>query len=160
MPELQLLRLDHAPAVLAFEREKPGLLRGVRSGSRRRLLRPLRRPASQLLAEQAAGRHYFDVPVDSGSEIVGRVNLVDVTDGSTELGYRIAERAAGRGLATRAFRQICARAASEYGLTARRAATTLDNPGSRPVLSRTGFVPTDEIQPKGRPGIRYLKDLT
>jgi ribosomal-protein-alanine N-acetyltransferase len=53
-----------------------------------------------LLDEQAAGLHHFHVLVESDGLIIGRINLVDVADASGELGYRIAERAAGRGLAT------------------------------------------------------------
>lgn len=78
---------------------------------------------------------------DNGA-VLGRVNLVDVEAGSAELGYRIAEEAAGRGLATAAVHQICELAATEYGLTTLRARTTLDNAGSRAVLARTGFTPS------------------
>ncbi|MFF0048541.1 GNAT family N-acetyltransferase [Streptomyces sp. NPDC005498] len=62
-------------------------------------------------------------------------------------------------LATAAVREICGRAAAEYGLTALRAVTTLDNAGSRAVPARTGFVPTGEIQLGGRPGLRLVRNL-
>ena len=52
-----------------------------------------------LLAERSAGTCYVHVLVDGDGEVVGRVNPVDLADGSAELGYRIAGRAAGRGLA-------------------------------------------------------------
>jgi len=100
MPELQLLRPDHARALLKFERENRAYSaawvpdRGndyfASFGARHRAL----------LAEQSAGTCYFHVLVDGDGEVVGRVNLVDLADGSAELGDRIAERAAGRGLAT------------------------------------------------------------
>jgi hypothetical protein len=73
VPELELLRLDHAPALLAFERES---------------------------------RAYF------------AASIPDEYLPDTPL------------------------AVAEYGLTTLRAATTLDNNGSRAVLARTGFVPT------------------
>jgi hypothetical protein len=41
-----------------------------------------------------------------------------------------------------------------------RAATTLDNNGSRAVLARTGFVPTGETVLSGRPGISYTLNLS
>ncbi len=82
-----------------------------------------------------------------------------MADGSAELGHRIAEKSAGRGLATAAVREICGRAAAEYGPTALRAVTTLDNAGSRAVPARTGFVPTGEIQLGGRPGLRFVRNL-
>lgn len=56
-----------------------------------------------------------------------------MADGSAELGHRIAEKSAGQGLATAAVREICGRATAEYGPTALRAVTTLDNAGSRAV---------------------------
>jgi ribosomal-protein-alanine N-acetyltransferase len=40
-----------------------------------------------------------------------------------------------------------------------RAATTLDNNGSRAVLARTGFVPTGETLLGGRPGTSYSLGL-
>lgn len=159
MPELQVLRLDHAPALLAFELENRAYFAASVPDRGDDYFACFAERHRDLLAEQTAGRHYFHVLVDPDGAIVGRINLVDVTDGSAELGYRIAERAAGRGLATSAVGQICARAARDYGLTALRAVTTVDNPGSRAVLVRTGFVPTGEIQLDGRPGIRYLKTL-
>lgn len=95
----------------------------------------------------------------STGEVLGRVNLVDVAQGSAELGYRIAEEAAGRGLATAAVREACALAASTYGLSTLRAETTLDNAASRAVLTRTGFTSVGEIRLDGRPGLRFERDL-
>jgi ribosomal-protein-alanine N-acetyltransferase len=90
---------------------------------------------------------------------VGRVNLVDVADQSAELGFRIAESAAGAGLATAAVRQMCDWAATHYGLTTLRAAATLDNAGSRTVLTRTGFTETGPTVLDGRPGLLYIRKL-
>lgn len=70
--------------------------------------------------------------------MVGRVNLVDLADGSAELGYRIAERAAGRGLAMSAVRRVCGLASTDYGLTSLRAATAPDNLASQAVLTGRG----------------------
>ena len=82
--------------------------------------------------------------VEEDGAIVGRVNLVDVADGSAELGYRIAERAAGRGLATAAVRQVCALAVAEYGLSVLHAATTVVNVGSSTVLIALGSSPPEK----------------
>lgn len=159
MPELQRLRPDHFPALFAFEQENRAYFaasvpdRGdayfVHFDARHR----------DRLADQAAGLHLFHVLVDSDDAVLGRVNLVDVADRSAELGFRVAERAAGQGLATAAVRQTCALAAAEYGLTSLRAAATLDNVASRAVLARAGFVPVGEVLLNGRPGTRYLRDL-
>jgi ribosomal-protein-alanine N-acetyltransferase len=84
------------------------------------------------------------VLVEPDGSIVGRVNLFDVReDGSAELGYRIAEKAVGKGHATAAVRQVI-ELAKAYGLTELRAGTSVDNAASRAVLARAGFTPTGE----------------
>ncbi|MET9959934.1 GNAT family N-acetyltransferase [Streptomyces sp. NPDC006326] len=151
MPELQLLRPDHAPAVLAFEREnRVYFVASVPDRGEEYFARFDQRHRG-LLAEQGAGACYFHVLIGAQGEVLGRVNLVDVSDGGAELGYRIAERAAGRGIATAAVREVCGLAAGRYGLTTLRAATTLDNAASRAVLARAGFAVTGETQLCGRP---------
>ncbi|MEV5240751.1 GNAT family N-acetyltransferase [Streptomyces cinnamoneus] len=160
MPELQRLRPDHAPALLAFERENRAYFAAAIPDRGDDYFAHFDARHAALLAAQEAGLDHFHVLVDGDGAVLGRVNLVDVTDGSAELGYRIAERASGRGLATTAVLRACALAATTYGLTTLRAVTTLDNAGSRAVLDRTGFLPGDGILLDGRPGMRYARDLT
>ncbi|MFF0792678.1 GNAT family N-acetyltransferase [Streptomyces spiralis] len=83
-----------------------------------------------------------------------------VADGSAELGYRIGEHAAGRGVATAAVREVCRQAAGTYGLHPLTAATALDNRASTTVLTRDGFVPVGVTTVAGLPGIGYRRDLT
>ena len=139
VPQLQRLHLDHGPAVLAFERENRVYFSASISDRGDAYFAEFDVRHRALLAEQDAGLCHFHVLVDSGGAVVGRINLVDVADGSAELGYRIAERAAGRGLATVAVRQVCALAGTAYGLTTLRAGTNADNLGSQAVLTRTKF---------------------
>lgn len=160
MPELQRLRPEHAPALLAFEQENRAYFAASVPDRGDDYFTGFAARHAALLAEQETGTCHFHVLVDGDGEIVGRVNLVDVADGSAELGYRIARKAAGRGLATSAVEKVCRLAATEYGLTSLRAETTLDNPGSRAVLARTGFVPAGETECDGRPGIACTRDLT
>jgi ribosomal-protein-alanine N-acetyltransferase len=160
VPELELLRPDHAPALLAFERENRAYFAASIPDRGDEYFAQFDARHSDLLAEQAAGLCFFHLLVDSDGEVLGRIDLVDVADGSAELGYRIAEKVAGQGLATAAVRQIRALAVAEYGLTTLRAATTLDNNGSRAVLARTGFVPTGETLLGGCPGISYSLSLS
>ncbi|MFB7260321.1 GNAT family N-acetyltransferase [Streptomyces nojiriensis] len=159
MPRLQLLRFDHAPALLAFERENRAYFAASVPDRGDRYFADFDERHAALMAEQAAGLCFFHVLVDDGGAVVGRVNLVDVADGSAELGYRIAERATGRGLATAAVREARGLAVTQYGLAALRAVTTLDNAGSRAVLARTGFVATGDVDLDGRPGLRFECDL-
>lgn len=160
MPELQRLRLDHASALLAFEQENRVYFAASVPDRGDDYFARFDERHSALLEEQAAGVCHFHVLVDGDGKVLGRVNLIDVANGSAELGYRIAESASGQGLATTAVRRVCTLAATEYGLTSLRAATTLDNAGSRAVLARTGFVPNGEIVLDGRPGISYTRELT
>ncbi|MEV8423939.1 GNAT family N-acetyltransferase [Streptomyces niveus] len=165
MPELQLLRLDHAPAVLAFERENRAYFAASIPDRGDAYFTDFAALHAERLAEQATGLCYFHVLVTddgevAGGEAVGRVNLVDVEDGVAELGYRIAEKAAGKGLATDAVRQICVLAAETYGLSALRAKTTDDNTASHAVLTRTGFVTTGAIDLDGHPGTTYIRTLS
>ncbi|MFF5705539.1 GNAT family N-acetyltransferase [Streptomyces sp. NPDC012794] len=157
MPELQLLRPDHAPALLAFERENRAYFAQSVPDRGDEYFAPFGTRHRELLAEQASGVCYFHVLTGATGEVLGRVNLVDVADGGAELGYRIAERAAGRGLATAAVRAVCALAAGGYGLTSLRAATTLDNAASRAVPARTGFTVTGGTRLCGRPGLSCFR---
>ncbi|MER7182076.1 GNAT family N-acetyltransferase [Streptomyces hyaluromycini] len=159
MPELQLLRPDHLPALLAFEQENRAYFAATIPDRGDDFFARFDERLRALLAEQKAGICYFHVLVDAAGEVLGRVNLVDVEDGGADLGYRIAERAAGRGLATWGVREVCRRAVDTYGLTTLRAATTLDNTASRAVLARTGFTVTGETRLSGRPGLTYVRRL-
>ncbi|HEX4204166.1 MAG TPA: GNAT family N-acetyltransferase, partial [Ktedonobacteraceae bacterium] len=159
MPDLQLVRLDHAPALLAFERENRAYFAAVIPDRGDEFFAEFDTRHAQLLAQQAARTDYFYLLVAEGGEVVGRVNLFKVTDGSAELGYRIAQKAAGQGLATAAVRKVCELAATEYGLTRLRARVTLDNPASRKVLEHNGFVAGGSLTLNGKPAMSYICEL-
>ncbi|MFJ8107324.1 GNAT family N-acetyltransferase [Streptomyces sp. NPDC096132] len=158
MPEIQPLRPGHAPALLAFEQENRAYFAASIPDRGDDYFARFDERLRDLLAEQEAGICYFHVLVGAEGEVLGRINLVDVADGGADLGYRIAERAAGRGLATWAVRELCGLART-YGLTFLRAATTLDNAASRAVLARSGFAVVGETRLSGRPGLSYLRSL-
>lgn len=160
MPELQRLRADHAPALLAFERENRAYFAASIPDRGDAYFANFDQRHRELLTLQDAGSDYFHVLVEPDGSIVGRVNLAYVTeDRSAELGYRIAEHAAGRGLATAAVREVIELAKS-YGLTSLKAETTLDNAASRVILARVGFEPTGDVTLSGKPGISFLLKLT
>lgn len=152
---IERLTLSHAPALLAFERANRAYFAASIPDRGDDYFTHFTARLEALLAEQTAGICHFHVVVADG-EILGRVNLVDVADGAAELGFRIAEKAAGRGLATAAVREVLTLAAETYGLTTVRASAATRNIGSRTVLTRTGFVPTGEdVVLNGLPGLRY-----
>ncbi|MEU0387482.1 GNAT family N-acetyltransferase [Streptomyces chartreusis] len=163
MLTLERLRADHADTLLAFERENRAYFartvsdRGDAFFTAEGFAERLR----ALLAEQDAGVCRFHVVLDEEGNLVGRVNLLDLADGCAELGYRVGERAAGRGVATAAVAQVCRLAAADYGLTSLTAVTTLDNRASMTVLARNGFTRVEDTVVAGRPGVRYVRqDLT
>lgn len=160
MPELQPLTLDHGPAVLAFELENRAYFAASIPDRGDDYFATFDERHRELLGSQADGTDLPHVLVEADGSIVGRVNLIKVADGSADLGYRIAESAAGRGLATAAVRQLRALAASEYGLTELRAAAKVDNIASRTVLTSNGFVPVGETELNGQPAIKYHLNLT
>ncbi|SCG61606.1 ribosomal-protein-alanine N-acetyltransferase [Micromonospora inositola] len=156
---LERLRADHAPALLAFERENREFFARTVPDRGDAYFAEFAARHRALLAEQDAGSIHFHVVLDERGELIGRVNLVDVEDGAAELGYRIGERATGRGVATAAVEEVCRLAATAYGLTALAAVTTRDNPASMAVLGRTGFTTVADIVLDGRPGVRYHRRL-
>ncbi|MFE2915657.1 GNAT family N-acetyltransferase [Kitasatospora indigofera] len=157
--ELVRLRDDHAQALLAFERENREYFARTVPDRTDAYFAGFDARHRALLAEQEAGVCHFHVVLDERGSLVGRVNLVDVADGTADLGYRIGERSAGRGLATAVVADVCRLAATEYGLHALTAATTLDNPASRRVLERNGFAPVGDVSLGGRPGLRFRRGL-
>lgn len=161
---LERLRPDHAPALLAFERENRAFFAASVPDRGDAYFDEFEELLRDRLAEQESGAILFHVLVAGDGEIVGRFNLVDVADGSAELGYRVAEKATGRGVATGAIRELCVRAREEYGLRRLTAATTLDNAASRAVLARVGFgavggVVLGDGDGDGKPGTAYELDL-
>ncbi|TYB99552.1 GNAT family N-acetyltransferase [Micromonospora sp. WP24] len=160
MPELQRLTTGHADALLDFERDnREFFARSVPDRGDDYFTGFATRQA-ELLAEQAAGLCHFHVLVDADGSVLGRFNLVDVSaDGSADLGFRVAERATRRGVATDAVRRVCALAREGYGLHRLYASAALENAGSLGVLRRTGFIPVGEVVLSGRPGIRHVLEL-
>jgi ribosomal-protein-alanine N-acetyltransferase len=158
--ELQQLDWHHAPALLRFEREnRTYFARSVPDRGDDYFAGFTARHA-ELLAEQVAGRCRFHVLVDDDGTVLARFNLVDIADGSAELGFRVAERATGRGVASDGVRAVCVLARESYGLRRLFASAALENAGSLAVLRRTGFAPIGEVLLDGQPGRRHVRDLT
>ncbi|NBB13355.1 GNAT family N-acetyltransferase [Pseudomonas sp. SLFW] len=105
------------------------------------------------LSELALGTWHPCVIEDASGRIVGRANLkqIDAQSGTAEVGYRIAETAAGKGLATQALRHLIQQAHSRWGLTGLVAYVFEENRGSQKVLARCGFG-RDRLALHGEPG--------
>lgn len=162
MPELMLLRADHAPAVLEFETANRRYFAGFISDRGDHYFERFDERFQALLAEQADGVCAFYVLVDEDGSVIGRFNLFDLDDGSADVGYRVAQRAAGRGVATAALGELCRLAVERHGLRTLRAAVAHQNPASQRVLAKAGFAPVGPAGPAdlgGKQGSWYQRDL-
>lgn len=162
MPELKRLQAGDAPAVLAFELANRTYFAAAVSDRGDEFFDRFADRFAALLAEQEAGTDAFYLLADEGGPVLGRFNLYDLADGTANLGYRVAERAAGRGVATSAVTELCGLAATRHGLRTLRAVTSLDNAASRRVLTKAGFVPVgpaDPVDIGGRAGTWFHRDL-
>ena len=162
MPELQRLDAGHAPAVLAFELANRAYFAASISDRGDEFFDQFTDRHSDLLAEQEAGVGAFYVLVAEDGSVLGRFNLYRFRDGTADLGYRVAQHAAGRGVATAAVRELCRLAAARHGLRTLRAATSGANAASQKVLAKAGFVPVGPADPAdlgGKPGTWYQRDL-
>ena len=160
MVRLERLRADHEAALLEFELANREYFARSISDRGDDYFAEFAERHRALIAEQNAGICHFHVVLDDQGALIGRVNLMDVQDASAELGYRIGEHAAGKGVATAAVEELCRLAAASYDLDALTARTTLDNLASRAVLTRTGFTPVGDVSINGRPGLRFQRPLT
>ena len=162
MPELQPLRADHAPAVLAFELANRAYFASSISDRGDEYYDQFAERHSALLAEQEAGLAAYHVLVCADGSVLGRFNLIFADEGTAELGYRVAQHVTGRGVATETVRELCQLAAARYGLRTLRAATASANIASQKVLAKAGFVPVGPADPAhigGKPGTWYQRDL-
>lgn len=105
-----------------------------------------------LVAENDSGRSLLCVVVDDAAIVLGRINLTDIDDpAQTELGYRVAETACGRGVATWGVAAVL-QLAVQRGVGAVSARVATDNPASMRVLEHCGFAPIGPVDaPVGSP---------
>jgi [ribosomal protein S5]-alanine N-acetyltransferase len=143
---LEALRADHLEPVLAFELENRAYFARTVSDRGDAFFADYAHHHELLLKEQELGVCRFHVIVDDDGVVLGRVNLYDLSEGSADLGYRIAERATGHGVATASVLKICDVSASEYGLRSLRAKVRSTNVASQRVLLKAGFVKQQEEQ--------------
>ena len=116
----------------------------------------------ELVTDQEAGLGAFYLLIDGDLSVLGRFNLEFRPEGVGELGYRVSQHAAGKGVATATVRSLCTLAATHHGRRKLRAATTHSNIASQRVLVKTGFVPVGPAEPRelgGEPGTWYEREL-
>jgi len=152
---MQRLRLDHAAAVLDFERANRAYFAESISDRGDDFFATFAEQLRALLTEQDDGVGFFHVLVDDDGSVVGRFNLYRVVDGTADVGYRVARRVSGRGVATSGLKELCRMAGAEYGLRMLKAATSNANVASQRVLAKAGFVAVGPAEVAGRKGTWY-----
>lgn len=118
---------------------------------------------NDLLADQEAGVGAYYVLIDGDASVLGRFNLEFGPPGTAVLGYRVAQHACGRGVATATVRDLCHLAATRHGVRTLKAATAHSNAASQRVLAKAGFVAVGPAAPAdvgGKSGIWYQRELT
>jgi ribosomal-protein-alanine N-acetyltransferase len=149
VPELCPLDAGHAAALLAFERTNRRYFAASIADRGDAYFDEFTDRLDALLAEQEAGISAFYLLVEEDGSIVGRFNLYDLQDGTAEVGYRVAQRVAGRGVASAALEQLCRLAVRIHGLHTLEAATSHRNAASQQVLAKAGFVRVGTAPPVG-----------
>ncbi|MBD3007565.1 GNAT family N-acetyltransferase [Streptomyces sp. 5-10] len=152
MPELKQLHAGHAPAVLAFELANRVYFAASVSDRGDEFYDQFTDRHSALLAGQEAGIRAFYVLVAEDGSVLGRFSLYDFEDGTANLGYRVAQHIAGRGVATATVRELCRLTAARHGLRTLWAATARANAASQKILTKAGFVPVGPADPAGLGG--------
>jgi ribosomal-protein-alanine N-acetyltransferase len=153
--ELQRLTSDHLAAVLAFELENRAYFGRSINDRGDEFFESFPEQHDALLADQDAGVGAFYVLVEPDGTIVGRFNLYELKEGMANVGYRIAERVAGQGVATAALRDLCRKAADDLGVRVLNAEASEANVASQRVLEKSGFAPTGACVVGGKPGLRF-----
>jgi [ribosomal protein S5]-alanine N-acetyltransferase len=162
VPELKRLTAGDAPAVLAFELANRAYFAASVSDRGDEFFDQYTDQHNAMLAEQEAGIGAYYVLVAEDGSVLGRFNLYRFQDGTADLGYRVAQHVAGRGVATATVLELCRLASARHGLRTLRAATSCDNAASQKVLTKAGFVPVGPADPAdlgGKPGTWYQRDL-
>jgi ribosomal-protein-alanine N-acetyltransferase len=140
---IRTLQRSDAEALLSFEIDnREWFERHIDSrGSQFYSVQGVSEHISACLSDFAAGLWHPFILEEPGGKIVGRANLkgIDSAERSAEVGYRIAQRACGQGLATLAVQHLIQQAQSVWSLKQLVAEVYVANVASAKVLKRCGF---------------------
>ncbi len=157
---LQLVGPEHEAAILVFEIDNRSYFTKSISDRGDAFFQQYPERHRELMVEQTAGTSAFYLSVDERGAVRGRFNLYRISGGKAEVGYRVAERVSGQGVATAGVKMLCQIARQEYGLSALSAATSDQNVASQRVLLKAGFAYVEQTEVAGRRGALFDIDLT
>lgn len=144
---LELVEMRHADALERFERANREFFARCVSDRGDDYFEQFEQRLATLVDENRSARSLYFVLVGSGGEVVGRVNLYDIDRPErTELGFRVAERAQGKGVATRGV-MAALRVAGARGVRSVIARASTMNIASQHVLENCGFSATGQTEP-------------
>jgi ribosomal-protein-alanine N-acetyltransferase len=153
--ELQRVRPEHEVAILNFEVANRAYFAQSINDRGDDFFLEFAQRHRELLSEQDSGVSAYYVLVDEDEIVVGRFNLYEITDGTADVGYRVAEHVSGHGVATTALENLCRIATEELGMRSLTAVTATDNVASQRVLEKAGFVVVGPTTVAGRDGLTY-----
>ena len=159
MLALQLVRPEDEGEVLAFERDNRTYFTRSINDRGDSFFDEYPERHRELMAEQDAGTAAFYLAVDDQGAVVGRFNLYRMSDATADVGYRVAERVSGKGVATSGVRALCRLARDDLGLSTLTATTSDANVASQRVLVKAGFTYVEPIEVAGRPGALFSIEL-
>jgi ribosomal-protein-alanine N-acetyltransferase len=157
--QLQLVGPEHEAAILDFEKSNRTYFAKSINDRGDSFFERFSERHRELVTEQQAGIGAFYVLMDERGEVLGRFNLYDISDGTASVGYRLAERITGRGVATSGLRALCRIARENLGLLTLTAATSNENVASQRVLLKAGFAYVAPTEVAGRQGAMFKIDL-
>jgi [ribosomal protein S5]-alanine N-acetyltransferase len=159
---LELLTPDHARPLERFERTNRAFFAAHVGDRGDDFFEHFDDRLAARVQENREGRSLFFVIVDSDGEVLGRVNISDLDQPTwTELGFRVAEHAQGRGIATEGVITALDVAATR-GVKSLKARVSTANLASRRVLEHCGFDQTGQTESPNGPSetfIGYRKEL-
>ncbi|MHB1087195.1 MAG: GNAT family N-acetyltransferase [Acidimicrobiales bacterium] len=159
MYELRPVQMDDEAKVLHFELENRAYFAASISDRGDDYFENFPARHRELLREQTAGANAYYLFVDDDQRVVGRFNLYGLVDETADVGYRVAERFSGRGVATRGLGELCRVASGTHALRTLRASARDDNRASQRVLVKAGFVVIGTAELASGRGVRYERTL-
>ncbi|MCJ8301013.1 MAG: GNAT family N-acetyltransferase [Pseudomonadales bacterium] len=141
MYQLQVLQTEHWQTLLKFELDNQQWFekwiepRSKGFYQRQNFLQNIKN-----LVRQRPDADYAMYLLLDAKNILGRFNIINIEQKKAEIGYRLAERATGKGIATTGLQALMVEAKNKLKLQQLTARVAIDNIASQKVLLNNGFV--------------------